>query len=496
MKSILFLILNLFILPLLLTAQNFNDALRLSESGILSNARALGMGNSYHALSSDYGATIFNPAGLGFIKKINFTGSINHNINDNSSSFFNTSDSYSQNSTTLSQFGIILPVPVQKGSLVFATGFSRTKDFNKGERFDGFNPGNNSMIQDLTAVNDDIPYELRLSYPLFDQADNYLKDTTHINGMLNQLGEIIQEGSVNKWSFSGAFEAAENVFIGATFNSIYGEFRSDREYREEDTRNNYGSEVLTDPAEQESADFQSFYFHDNIIQDLSGWEVKLGLLYKAHSNVNLGASIKFPTFYTIREEYAVNGESEFGTGKIYNLDPDAFFSEIQYEISTPFEFTGSASVKIMNFILSGEATFIDYSQMKFSDGFDAENRSLKNKDIKNLFGSKLNFNVGGEYTIPYTPVNLRAGFIYKPSPYVDDPSDFHKKYLTAGVGVLFGGSILIDVGYAYGWWKDFGDNYGSNLSRVNQDIKVNNSRFYHHIYVTREPTFGNKQEFV
>ena len=53
-------------LPLL--SQNSSDALRLSEPGILSNARALSMGNSYLAVSNDFMATRFNPAGLGRIK--------------------------------------------------------------------------------------------------------------------------------------------------------------------------------------------------------------------------------------------------------------------------------------------------------------------------------------------------------------------------------------------------------------------------------------------
>jgi len=50
-------------------AQNYNDALLLSEPGLFSSARALGMGNSYTALSDDYSAVVFNPAGLGLAKK-------------------------------------------------------------------------------------------------------------------------------------------------------------------------------------------------------------------------------------------------------------------------------------------------------------------------------------------------------------------------------------------------------------------------------------------
>ena len=39
---------------------------------------------------------------------------------------------------------------------------------------------------------------------------------------------------------------------------------------------------------------------------------------------------------------------------------------------------------------------------------------------------------------------------------------------------MLGNNMRIDVGYAYGWWKDVIDNYDSNVSRINQDINVNN----------------------
>ena len=40
--------------------------------------------------------------------------------------------------------------------------------------------------------------------------------------------------------------------------------------------------------------------------------------------------------------------------------------------------------------------------------------------------------------------------------------------------VILANMFTVDVAYAYGWWKDFGDNYGVNVSRTFQDITVNN----------------------
>jgi hypothetical protein len=64
--------------------------------------------------------------------------------------------------------------------------------------------------------------------------------------------------------------------------------------------------------------------------------------------------------------------------------------------------------------------------------------------------------------------------MYLQSPYAEDPSEFDKKYFTLGAGILIDSVFGIDVAYSYGWWKDFGDNYGVNVSRTFQDINVNN----------------------
>ena len=64
--------------------------------------------------------------------------------------------------------------------------------------------------------------------------------------------------------------------------------------------------------------------------------------------------------------------------------------------------------------------------------------------------------------------------MYIQSPYAEDPAEFDKKYLTAGIGLLLGNVFKIDVAYAYGWWQNFSDNYGSNLSRSVHDVNVQN----------------------
>jgi long-subunit fatty acid transport protein len=457
-------------------AQNFNDALRLSDPDILTSARALGMGNAYLSISNDYSASLFNPAGFALIKKMEFSGGLNYNSFKNEVQFFNRSSNYSTTSTNFNQIGFAFPIPTIRGSLVLGFGYNEFKDFNKAMKFSGFNSSNNSLIQNLTNDNDDIAYELGLSYPIYDGNGKYLYDETRINGKLNQSGNIIQEGGLNSWQFTGAVEFQENLFFGFTINIINGDFKRNREYLEDDVNNNYPIQLLLDPNDLATADFQSFYFNDIIRWDVSGWNAVLGVLTKVDENVNLGATIKLPKVLEIKEFYTVDADAKFGTGKNYFLDPP-IENRLEYTIKTPLEVGIGASYSISGMLIAFDANFIDYTQMEFSDGFDSRDLDNKNRDIKDLFRKAINLNAGFEYAIPFTGITLRGGFIFMPSPFKDDDSEFDKKFFTAGIGFKAGARFVFDAGFAHGWWKDVGDNYGSNLSRTFQSITKDNLIF-------------------
>lgn len=476
MKKIKILTLTLIVLILAssqIAAQNFNDALRLSDPEILTSARALGMGNAFTSISNDFTASLFNPAGFALIKKSEFSGTLNYNSFKNDAQFFSGNTNYRSTTSNFSQLGFAFPLPTYRGSMVLAFGYNQFKDFNRAMKFSGFNSGNNSMIQNLAFDNDDIAYELGLSYPVYDNNDKYLYDDTFINGKLHQSGSIIQEGGLNSWLISGALEIQENIFIGLTINIINGDFKRNRDYWEEDINNNYPSQVLLDPSDPATADFETFYFKDIIRWDVSGWNSTLGILAKMDNNINIGATIKFPKSLTVKEIYFVDAYADFGTGKRYVLDPP-IESQIEYVVRTPYEFTLGASYANQGMTLSFDANFIDYSRMKFSEGFDFRSRENKNTEIIDLMNSVFNLNAGVEYTLPLTGITVRGGFIYLPSPFKDDSSEYDKKFFTAGIGFKSGSRFVFDVGYAHGWWKDIGDNYGSNLSRTFQNITRDN----------------------
>jgi hypothetical protein len=457
--------------------QNYNDALLLSEPGVYNGARALSMGNSFTSLSNDFSGVLFNPAGIGLIKNAELSGGMGFNSFNNSTTFFNEISNSNKTSVNFSQFGLVYPVPTIQGSWVFALGYNRVKDFNHVMEFDGFNSGNNSMIQTLTGdYNEEIPItnDLGLAYEVTDPiTNNYIRDTTLINGFLNQTGTIKKQGSIDKWSFATSIEVAKGFYIGGTFNILSGRYKSDSDYWEDDTRNIYGSTLELVPGDVTTRDFQSFNLNDIIDWELSGWDSQVGILYNWYDKFRFGASIKFPSYYTIKEDYLVNADSYFGTSYGYSLNP-AINDPIKYKIKTPFEYSFGASSTISIIMVAGDLKIIDYTQMEFTEGFDYAYMAARQAEIDDLFSTAVDFHFGAEVKIPNLPVFGRAGFMYLQSAYANDPSEFDKKYFTVGAGILIDSVFGIDVAYAYGWWKDFGDNYGVNVSRTYQDINVNN----------------------
>ncbi len=442
-------------------AQGTTDALRLGEPGLGSDARALGMGNSYIGLSDDAGAAFFNPAGWALIKSLDITGGLSYDNNTNNTTFLNQYSNYSNSATRLNNLSFVLPFPTTRGSLVFAISYNTTKDLTGALKFNGYNSGDSSYIQDLNSYSD-IPYNLFLA------DSNYV---TNIKGKLNQSGTILSSGSLHNWTFSGAIEAYKNLFIGLNLNIISGSYTNNNDYYEDDFNGIYTS-TPTDPSTPQTVGFQEFHIGQIINWDISGWDVKFGMLYQIQNKARVGLTIQFPKTYTVKENYSVDAESSF---KNFQSSPYNYSDKVQYDIVTPFEIAGGASYNIAGLILSGQATIIDYSQLQFQnpDGLSTQDIQTANKDIKNQLRSVLNYNLGAEYTIPEIGIRLRAGYFVMPSPYQSDAStsSYDKKYITGGIGYIADGAVGIDLAYAHGTWDNYGDNYGVNISRTFQSLK-------------------------
>lgn len=445
-------------------SQGINDGIRLSAFGTNSSVRALGMGNSYTALSDDGSGMFYNPAGLGFIRKLEFAGNLDYFSSKNSVSFLGNSSNYSNSTTNLSSLSFVFPFPTLRGSFVVGAGYSTSALFTGGLKFDGFNAGNTSLIQNL-ALSTDVPYDLFLT----DEDGNTL-----INGKLNQSGNTLDAGYLDNYSFSGALEVYKNVFVGVTLNLTSGVYKNSREYYEDDTRGNYDTVELA-PGYSYTKNFQTFYLNRTLDWDIQGWDFKLGLLYQLDNSARFGMKIQFPKSYTVKEKFYTSGYSDFAGGTRKTLDEEYYQFNSEYDITTPFELSIGGAGNFLGVIFTGEVTLTDYTQIEFSNGSNISETDLLaiNKEAKEYLRGVMNYNLGVEYLIPQTYFRIRGGYFVQKSPYLDDETKYDRKYITYGGGLLVDGILSLDFAYVMGKYDNFGDNYGVNQSRTLQSISTN-----------------------
>jgi len=449
-------------------SQTVNDAVRLVMPGFGSGARSIGMGNAFVAMSDDGLGMNSNPAGIALVRRFELGTGFKYSSTGNNTTFFGNQNSVNNSAALLDNFSILIPVPTLRGSLVLGTSYNNVHDFSGKLAFNGFNGGSNSMIQDLNSYSN-IPFELYLT------DDN---SVTKINGRLNQSGTRLQTGSTGIWNFSAAYEAYKNLFLGVTIGIGRGDYENNFDLRESDINGVYEGNELA-PGNAFTKQFRAFDYKTILNWDVSFYDIKLGMLYQVRDLARVGMTVEMPTTYTIKEKYGVEASSSWGTGRVVSVDPADYASDVEYEISKPFKFTGGVSFNFRGLIISGQASFMDYSQTKFRDisGLGNSFVSGLNKDVQATLRAVLNYNFGAEYTIPFIDARVRAGYFTLKSPYKEDPSEYDRKFLTFGLGYLLDGELSFDVAYMYGWWKDFGENYGFNQSRTLQDITYHNAVF-------------------
>lgn len=460
-------------IPTVASAQFVEDAQRLAMPGFGVGARALGMGDAYGAVASDYSALFWNPAGLAQAQMGEFSFGLSYFAPKDVSTFFNNQTSDNANATNLNSLGFVLPVPVRRGSFSIAFGYTRQSNFTTGMSFSGYNP-NSTIIQSDGWAPDHSPYPPEIS--LAEQLQLATIDTvtglfvSPIKGNFTQSGTVTESGGLNNWMFGGAMDVGPNLSLGVTLTYVSGSYRYDRSYKEQDTKGVHQgirvNGVMYDLNELDVTDF----IEDNI----SGFNAKFGLMYREPNKYRIGFTIKTPTAFNIDESFGTTATSIFWTP---DADGNNTYGPIsgnngssKYDVTTPWVFGASASVIIQNLVLSGDAEYTDWTATQFSNA--SQDVLNQNSDFATTFQGTINLRGGAEYEIPSLGMRLRGGFIYDPSIYKGDPSSFNQKYVTGGVGFSLGESSMIDLAYAYGWRNDYRVNYDAT-SPVQEKVTSN-----------------------
>ena len=455
------------------SAQFKEDALRLALPGIGAGARALGLGDAYTGVANDYSALFWNPAGLAQIQNTEASFGLSHVNGSNQGTLFSNQRSYSNNSTNVNTAGFAYPVPVRRGNFVIAFGFSRQANFSSGLQFSGFNPSS-SIIQYYSPDGQFYPSDFTLpEFLALAAADTVTgRFVSPITGNLTQSGTVTESGGLNNWSAAAAADVTQDISLGVTLTGISGSYRYDRAYREQDLAGHYTNFSVPVDGVNQLFDISEVDINDFIEGDISGFNAKFGFMYRVPDRFRLGLAIKTPTWYHVTENYGTSATSFFHNGDVLPADgPYQTTGSDEYDVHTPWVFSAGASVMLQDLMLTGSVDLTDWTQLEFANATPVVME--ENQIIKTAFTTTADLGAGAEYTLPGPGLRLRAGYMFRPSPYKNDPSSYDRNYVTGGLGIPLGGSTMLDLAYAHGWWKTEVLNYAGGSTTL-EKIATNN----------------------
>jgi len=264
---------------------------------------------------------------------------------------------------------------------------------------------------------------------------------------------------MNEYVFSFGANYNDRLYMGLTLGIPYIRYFETSVYME----NN-----ITD------SELNSFKRIESLETRGSGFNVKLGLIYRASDWLRIGAAFHSPSWFNNMKDYwQVTMTSDFKTPDTagnYSYIRNSPSGSYQYDLQTPMRLMGSLGFIIGNVgLVSADYEFADYSTAKlrapdysFSDA---------NSSIRNSYTATHTVRLGTEWR--FNIYSLRLGGKYSTSPYQNNINDASKWGFSGGVGFREKW-FFMDLAYAYNNMKD--DYYFYNTDQISSNPALNKTR--------------------
>jgi long-subunit fatty acid transport protein len=252
-------------------------------------------------------------------------------------------------------------------------------------------------------------------------------------------------------AIGGAVEASRDVMVGLGLNIVFGDYRFESLFDEFDVNNaNDGGGFTTD--------FESVTMTESIETDMVGVNVRAGVSADVADGLRVGLALETPTYYAVEETYSTRIETTFDNGDAFS---ELTSGSSEYELKTPWRFTGGLSYTMSGLTVSADAELVDWSQMRLeaSTGRDELYFDDVNREIRRKYEPTINARFGAEYDLG--SIALRGGYAVSPNPLdsdvvSEDVLDASRQYVSAGIGF----SVRDDFEINVGWMREmFDDQY-------------------------------------
>jgi len=373
-----------------------------TENGVLPGARAAGMGGAQIAAGMDGSALWYNPALLTRIRSTELSGTLTHQRMTNETSLIGGNRQKSNlGNTRLGSLWATYPVPTYRGGLTLGVSVNRVKSFDRIFRYSS---GRNWL---------DNPYT----------NDGW-------GGGEDERG--------NLWAISvgGALEVAPKTSVGVSLDIFDGN---------DDYTYFFDSTLV--------ADNYRFKYEHTISDGYTAVSGKIGITYSASNFLNVSGIIGFPSSVTVDQ-----------TSDTYQSDNQGFSDEshgaASYRYTLPFWFGAGAALRHRGFTLTGDVSYIDYTQLEYRSGLI--DMMMMNRMVGRYYQDVFTYRIGAEYIIQPSGIRVRGGYYQDPIPFTGRPIETEPHYFTVGAGFIIDNSVNLDLAFLTGTWERDDPTIGSS----------------------------------
>ncbi len=447
----------LFLIALSLNAQNEQDVLRYSYTGVIGSARSMACGNAFGAIGADYSSMVTNPAGLARYRKseIGFTTNF---FNTKSNTFYiDNTRSDNKFNLNINNAGLVLAIPTENNSgwrfVNLGFGVNRIANFNKSVYMEGVN-NKSSIIQhfeqsangtDYTRLGitsaASLAYDAQLIYLAPGYRDQYKSDFSDDSAFsVKQRNSIEQSGGMNDISLALSGNFDDKVYLGGSLNFFKVKYIEDNTFVEEALNNSVNY-------------YKKSSYATHLKTSGTGVAAKIGAIFLPVNYIRLGIAYHTPSRIFLDDNYysSLSSRIDFSNSTLDTSQktPNGIYN---YSIVIPGKVVLSAAyIYNKSGFISIDYERIDYRNGKIKSGADQSSVQDTftlgvNNNVQNLYRAANNIRVGAEYIFGDVYA-VRAGIGFTGSPYntsISGPSQFKTSipFISCGFGIRNGNYFL------------------------------------------------------
>lgn len=447
------------------SAQSALEGYALAQPDLFGTARFMGMGGAFGALGGDMSTLSYNPGGIGVYRSSEIGATMNLDFQSSDMKFGNFATKDNHTLFMMNNAGYIGAIRLNSNVMPnFNWGFTYNRRANFNRRYSGYDGAiPNSMSNYIAGIANnngittgDVTETGRFD-PYYPNDGYYAAPWITILGASSHLitpegkdsdtrwyglyGDgtsgtskvtVQEEGGIDEYNLAFGGNFGNIVFWGMDF-GITDLSLTRKTLYSESLDNAYLGGATDFVRSRADWDMYSYYKVGG-----TGFNYKLGLIFKPIQELRLGFTFHTPTWYSLTEYFYANTQYSYPDTNIpsgFQQTGGGFEGVNDVNFRTPWRFIASAAGVIADrMIVSIDVDWTGMQYMHFSspyydsDSFEsavnpsADPYYYTNSDIKDYYKTSVTFRAGVEYRISDN-VSARVGYAHVSEPVKSDAKD-------------------------------------------------------------------------